>query len=70
VRHGPWRNDEALVRTMMNLRRPWWIRLHRSVAVPFRTARRQLLVLLGVRRGKGRAHTEHQPEVAFLNRAA
>lgn len=44
--------------------RPWWIRLHRLVAVPFRTARRRLLVLLGIRKGRGRAETEHFPEDA------
>jgi hypothetical protein len=70
VRHGLWRDDAALARVVMNLKRPWWIRLHRSVAVPFRTARRRLLVLLGVRRGRGRVETEHQPEVAFRQRAA
>ena len=44
--------------------RPWWIRLHRIVAVPFRSLRRRMLVWLGIRRGKGRAHSEHQPEQA------
>ncbi|HMO14968.1 MAG TPA: hypothetical protein PKD64_14440 [Pirellulaceae bacterium] len=39
-------------------RRPWWIRLHRMVAIPFRTLRRQLLVLLGVRDKSGKARTE------------
>lgn len=42
--------------------RPWWIRLHRIVAQPLRQARRRLLVLLGVRRGKGRAPSEHFTE--------
>lgn len=45
--------------------RPWWIKLHRLVAVPFRTFRRNLLVTLGVRSGHGSARTEAQPEVAF-----
>ncbi len=44
--------------------RPWWIRLHRSIAVPFRTLRRRLLVWLGVRRSKGHEHTEAEPEIA------
>jgi hypothetical protein len=34
------------------------------VAVPFRSARRRLLVLLGIRKGRGRAETEHFPEDA------
>jgi hypothetical protein len=42
--------------------RPWWIRLHRMVGVPFRRLRRALLVGMGVRRGRGRAETEHAPE--------
>ncbi len=44
--------------------RPWPIRLHRTVGVPFRTARRRLLVLMGVRSGRGMAHTETAPEDA------
>jgi len=42
--------------------RPWWIRLHRLIAVPFRSTRRRLLVLLGIRRKTGLASTEHAPE--------
>ncbi|HMO37277.1 MAG TPA: hypothetical protein PKA06_14660, partial [Gemmatales bacterium] len=38
--------------------RPWWIRLHRLVAVPFRWLRRRLLVLAGIRQGRGRVETE------------
>jgi hypothetical protein len=44
-------------------RRPWWIRLHRQAAVPFRRLRRRLLVLLGIRTGSGMAHTEESPEI-------
>ena len=44
--------------------RPWWIRLHRSVAVPFRTVRRQCLVWLGIRSRSGQAGSEWFPEVA------
>lgn len=44
--------------------RPWPIRLHRRFAVPFRTARRWLLVRLGVRSGRGRAASELAPEDA------
>jgi hypothetical protein len=46
--------------------RPWSIRLHRRIAVPFRTARRHLLVSLGVRTYGGRAHTEAEPEVGAV----
>jgi hypothetical protein len=44
-------------------RPPWWIRLHRRVAVPFRSVRRRVLVLLGIRTGRGRACSEIAPEV-------
>ena len=43
---------------------PWWIRLHRAAAVPFREVRRRLLVTSGVRTGKGRVESEHAPEDA------
>ena len=43
---------------------PWWIRLHRTFARPFRALRRRLLVAAGVRKGRGRAETEHAPEDA------
>jgi hypothetical protein len=39
-------------------RRPWWIRVHRLVARPFREIRRKLLVVVGVRAGKGRVESE------------
>lgn len=45
------------------LQRPWWIRAHRCIAVPFRQTRRKLLVMLGIRKGKGHANSEHAPEV-------
>ena len=38
--------------------RPFWIRVHRFFAVPLRTLRRRLLVLLGIRTGKGSVQTE------------
>jgi hypothetical protein len=44
--------------------RPAWIRLHRLVAVPFRTFRRGLLVTLGIRAADGHAHGEAFPEIA------
>lgn len=41
---------------------PWWIRLHRCVAMPLRAVRRWLLVKFGVRTGRGRVETEFFPE--------
>lgn len=49
----------------VNVPRPWWIRLHRLVANPFRHARRRMLVWLGIRRGDGRARTELGCEVGL-----
>lgn len=46
-------------------KRPWWIRAHRLVAVPFREGRRKLLTLLGVRGKSGRSATETFAEHAF-----
>lgn len=45
------------------LERPWWIKAHRCIAIPFRETRRKLLVILGIRKGKGYAKTEHAPEI-------
>jgi hypothetical protein len=42
--------------------RPWLIRVFRRVGNPTRTLRRRVLVLLGVRTGKGRVESEHAPE--------
>ncbi|WP_254510837.1 hypothetical protein [Anatilimnocola floriformis] len=49
--------------------RPWWIELHRLVAVPWRTFRRRLLVALRIRAGEGAATSEAHPEMAFRSRA-
>jgi hypothetical protein len=46
---------------------PWWIRLHRIVAQPFRSLRRGLLVQLGVRTQGGSASSEQFAEDAFRN---
>jgi hypothetical protein len=46
-------------------RRPWWIRVHRLVARPFRELRRRFLVRVGVRAGKGRVETEAFAEHAL-----
>ncbi len=47
---------------LLGRQRPWWIRLHRLIAVPFRTLRRGLLARLGIRAKNGRVETEHFPE--------
>ncbi|MFM7319612.1 MAG: hypothetical protein ACKO85_10470 [Isosphaeraceae bacterium] len=44
------------------IKRPWWIRMHRAVAMPFRQIRRRMLVKIKVRSGEGRVHTEHFTE--------
>jgi hypothetical protein len=49
-------------------RRPWLIRTLRSIGDPVRSLRRRLLVLLGVRTGKGRVDSEHAPEDAVRRR--
>ncbi len=49
----------------VNAARPWWINIHRCVAVPFRWLRRKLLVLVGIRQGKGRVETEAFAEDAL-----
>ncbi len=56
--------NDATAQAMIAANRPWWIRAHRSIAVPFREMRRRLLVALGVRSGKGRAESEHFAEDA------
>jgi hypothetical protein len=58
------RPDLAGNETDVAAHRPWWIRLHRLAAVPFRTARRRLLALLGIRGASGKATTEAFPEDA------
>jgi hypothetical protein len=65
------RPDQAgLAADEIDRRRPWWIRLHRRFAVPFRTLRRQLLVGLSIRGRSGQVSTEAFPEVAHRRRAA
>jgi hypothetical protein len=44
---------------------PWWIRVHRSFAQPFRRLRRWLLVQLRIRDASGRATSEYFPEDAI-----
>ncbi len=45
--------------------RPWLVRVHRRLAQPLRSLRRRLLTALGVRRGAGRAESEHFAEAAL-----
>jgi hypothetical protein len=45
--------------------RPWFIRCHRWIGRPFRWLRRRVLVLAGVRSGKGRVESEHFAEAAL-----
>ena len=49
---------------------PWWIRLHRTVGVPFRKLRRRLLTAIRVRDGNGQAASEHFAEDAVRREAA
>ncbi|MEC8553403.1 MAG: hypothetical protein VXZ82_00185 [Planctomycetota bacterium] len=44
---------------------PWWIRMHRMIAVPFRQARRRLLSWLRIRNRAGASNSEFFPEHAF-----
>jgi hypothetical protein len=65
AKHVVQRNpDQKAALAELAARRPWWIRAHRVIAVPFRETRRRLLTWLGVRRGRGRAETETFPEEA------
>jgi hypothetical protein len=56
IRHSTMAPAEA--KAKLTAARPLWIKLHRLVAVPIREMRRRLLVLLGIRQGKGRVETE------------
>jgi hypothetical protein len=49
--------------------RPWWIRAHRCVAVPFRSIRRRLLTALRIRSADGQASSEAFPEIAHRRAA-
>lgn len=51
-------------------RRPWWIRMHRKIAEPFRAFRRGLLVKLGIRKGKGKAQSEAFVEEGLQEKVA
>jgi len=67
VKHRP--DQVGLSLDDMHRLRPWWIRAHRCVAVPFRTVRRRLLAALRIRSRTGHAHSEAFPEVAHRRAA-
>ena len=67
ARHRP---DQGGTEAELASRRPWWIRGHRLVARPFRELRRRLLVLLGIRSGRGHAVSEVFAEDAVRREAA
>jgi len=67
VKHRP--DQVGLSLSDMQRMRPWWIRAHRCVAVPFRTVRRRLLTALRVRSRSGHAFSEAFPEVAHRRAA-
>ena len=67
VKHRP--DQVGLSLDDMHRMRPWWIRAHRCVAVPFRTVRRRLLAALRIRSRTGHAHSEAFPEVAHRRAA-
>jgi hypothetical protein len=56
AKHDPLRSADAVEASERN--RPWWIRAHRLVAVPFRELRRRMLKGIGVRSGAGRVESE------------
>jgi hypothetical protein len=62
LNHRPEDSDNA--HDALARQRPWWIKAHRCVAVPFRRVRRGLLVALGIRSAGGQASSEAFPEVA------
>jgi len=62
IKHRP--DGCAVQRADLARLRPWWIRAHRGVSVPFRRVRRGLLVMLGIRAADGQASSEAFPEIA------
>jgi hypothetical protein len=57
--------DDAAREQWQHVVPPWWIRIHRSFAQPFRSFRRWLLVQLRIRDASGRATSEYFPEDAI-----
>jgi hypothetical protein len=58
LKHRLANHSSRETRDTLEQNRPFWIRLHRFFAVPLRTLRRRLLVLLGIRTGQGSVKTE------------
>jgi hypothetical protein len=58
-----------MTRAEIDRQRPWFIRLHRCIAVPVRTLRRRLLVALRVRTGTGQVTSETHPEIGHQSTA-
>lgn len=54
----------------IEIHRPWWIRLHRTIAMPYRQIRRKLFVAIKIRSGKGRVSSEHFTEEALREEVA
>lgn len=61
--------DAQSARSQVKKARPFWITMHRWIAVPFRELRRRLLVLFGIRKGKGRVESEAFAEDGLRNAA-
>ena len=55
-RFRPDQSDHPRLKPLM--KKPVWIRIHRSFAAPFRRMRRKLLVLMRIRKGSGKPHSE------------
>jgi len=69
--HAKHRPDQAsLSLDEVTRLRPWWIRVHRHFAIPFRNFRRGLLVWMGIRSKSGHAFSEAFPEIAHRIDAA
>jgi hypothetical protein len=61
-------DQKQLLQSLNKGQRPWWINIHRGLAVPLRKLRRSLLSWLGIRQKGGRGETEVFPEEALRHR--
>lgn len=68
IKHRP--DQAAIAEQELDAVRPWWIKMHRLIAKPFRTLRRKLLVKSGVRTGTGMASSEQFAEDAVRREMA
>jgi hypothetical protein len=64
------RQADPQAATASRLEIPAWLRLHRTIAVPFRELRRRLLVARGIRLGRGSVATEVFAEDAVRRETA